>query len=153
MDAVDGVGRHVFEHAVGEHHVDAGLVQPTRVVDDEDLGRQIVRCATHGSSTNCAVVVLGKKQGSKAKIADLDVHVLVEEEVAGLEIAMDDVSLMQVLDGATCLDHESTNLGHGEVLALLDRISERAILTQLQNNISTRVEGEGAVELDDIGMG
>lgn len=65
---------------------------------------------------------------------------------------MYDVTLVQVLDSAACLDHESSDLGHGEVFSLLDRVGERPIFAELEDNVGAGFEGEGAVEFDDIGM-
>lgn len=44
---------------------------------------------------------------------------------------MYDVALVQVFDGTACLYHESSDLGHGEVFSLLDRVGKGAILTEL----------------------
>jgi hypothetical protein len=65
---------------------------------------------------------------------------------------VDNVTLVQVLDSAARLDHESSDLGHGEVFSLLDRVGERPIFAEFKDNVCAGFEGEGAVELDDVGM-
>lgn len=66
---------------------------------------------------------------------------------------MDNIALVQIFDRAAGLDHKAADLGHGEVLALLDGVGQGAILAQLEDHIGAGVKGEGAVELDDVGMG
>jgi len=65
---------------------------------------------------------------------------------------MHNVPLVEVFDGAACLDHEPADLGHGKVFPLLDRIGERAVLAELKNNVGAFDERKCAVELDDVRM-
>lgn len=65
---------------------------------------------------------------------------------------MDDVSLMQIFDSAASLDHESSDLGHGKVFALLDGVGKGTIFAKLKDNEGASFEREGSVEFDDIGM-
>ena len=92
----------------------------------QDLGSQVVGGAAHGGSPLGVHVFPTDKQSSEAKVADLDVHLLVEEQVAGLEVAVDDVAGMQVFDSARDLDDEATDFGHSDVFATLEHVGKRA---------------------------
>src|SRR4051812_266566 len=89
---------------------------------------QVVWCAAHCCPPDSAIVALGDKQRGKTEVTNLDVHVVVQEEVAGLEVSMDDVALVQVFDGAACLDHKPSNFRHGEVFTLLDGVGKGTVL-------------------------
>ena len=60
----------------------------------QNLGGQVVGSTAHGGSSLGVHILSTNKQGSEAKVADLDVHLLVEKQVSGLEVAMDDVARM-----------------------------------------------------------
>lgn len=65
---------------------------------------------------------------------------------------MYDVPLVEVFDGAACLDHESSNFGHGEISSLFDGIGQRAVFAELKNDVGAFDEGKGTVELDNVRM-
>jgi len=93
----------------------------------QNFGCKIVGRAAH-SGTSGTDIVLGDKQRSKAEIADLDVHVSVEEQVAGFEISVDNLAGVKVLDSAAGLDQIPTDFRHGNEATLLDHIGERSII-------------------------
>lgn len=118
----------------------------------EDLWSQIVRSAAHGGPSLDVHVLATDKQSGQAKVTHLDVHVVVEEEIPGFEIPMDNIPRVEVLDGTADLDHESTDLGHGETFSLFEQVGKRATRAELENDIGVVDEGECAVEADDIGV-
>lgn len=65
---------------------------------------------------------------------------------------MYNVSMVEIFDSAADLNHVSSNLREGQVSPLLKHIRQRPIGTQLEHDIGACLEGEGAVEGDDIGM-
>lgn len=58
----------------------------------EDLGGNVVGCAADGF----LALAREANESSETKVADLEIHVAVKEEVAKLEVAMDDRSRMHV---------------------------------------------------------
>jgi hypothetical protein len=92
----------------------------------QNLGGQVVGSAAHGGSSLGVHVLSTNQQGSEAKVADLDVHLLVEKQVSGFEVAMDNIARMQVFDGTRDLDDEATDFGHSDVFATLEHICKRA---------------------------
>ena len=57
------------------------------------LGRDVIR-----RSTDCALLLAVEIElGGQAEVAQLDLHLVVEEQVAQLQISMDDSVLVQVL--------------------------------------------------------
>ena len=60
-------------------------------------------CDVVGSSTDCSLPLsVELKLGSQTEVTNLDLHLVVEEQVAELEISVDDTVAVQVLDG--CAD-------------------------------------------------
>ena len=116
----------------------------------ENLGCDVVGCPTKRSSPIQRIFALREHQGSEAKVANLHVHVVIEEDVAHLQVAMDDVLAMEIFDGPTYLDHESADFRLGQELPLLDHLHQRAVVAELQDHKSRFAESEGSMELDDV---
>jgi len=118
----------------------------------EDFWGEIVGSATHSGSPDSLHILAVDEQGGQAKVTDLDVHVVVEEQVARLQVTMDNVARMQVLDGARDLDNQTADLGHGKRLALLEHVGERATRAQFEDDICALAKGKGAVKANNVGM-
>ena len=88
----------------------------------EDLGGDVVGRSAQGRSPHDLHVLARQEQSSQAKIANLDIHVLVEEDVAHLQVAVDDALHVHVLDGAGNLDRVESHLGFRHTLAPLDHV-------------------------------
>nr|POE89090.1 hypothetical protein CFP56_78673 [Quercus suber] len=78
---------------------------------------------------------------------------LVEEQVAGLEVSVYDVFGVEILGGSANLYDEPSDLGQRELLPFLDHVRQRSIGTELKHDICACGEGEGPVERDDVRMG
>ena len=59
----------------------------------QEFGGYIVWSAAHGCSSQTNLM-LPDQDGCEAKIADFHVHLLVKEDIAGFEVAVDNVSVM-----------------------------------------------------------
>ena len=86
----------------------------------EDFGRDVVRSAADG----LLLLALILKLGGQPEVSKLDLHVLVEEEIAELEVAVDDLVLVQVLERVDDLGEVALHLDLGEPLAALDELVE-----------------------------
>lgn len=65
---------------------------------------------------------------------------------------MYDVSCMQILDGTTSLDDESSDFWHGEVFALLNSVGEGSIVADFKDNVGTCLVREGSMKFDNVRM-
>lgn len=136
--------------------VDARAV--SRAVTAEHLGGEIVRCAAEGCAArvriccgaNCARSRF--HDGCETKVAELGVHICVEEDVAALDVAMDHVTSVEVLDGTAELNEEAADLAHGEELAPSYHVREATINTEFELDVCMLLEREGAVEFHNIVM-
>ena len=121
LDLVGLEGRAAEEEGEADdaHRPDVHLVGvPHRPL--HDLGSDVVGRAAHG-----ALLLLAELQlGGESEVAHLDLHVGVEEDVAELEVAVDDAVAVHVLDCGDELQHEVARLLGGEPLALLDHLAE-----------------------------
>lgn len=69
-------------------------------------------------------------------LTNLDLHVLVEEEVAQLEIAVDDAVVVEVLAALDGLAHKVARLGFRHGLATLVQLEQR--LEDTEEKLDTR---------------
>lgn len=118
----------------------------------QDFRGKVVRGAAHGSPTNGAEIALRDEQGSESEVSHFDIHILIQKQIARLQVSMHNVALVQVFDCAACLNHESSNLRHSKELSLLDCISEGAIRAYFEHHVGTEFERECAVEFNDVWM-
>lgn len=88
--------------------------------------------------------------GGQPEVADLEIHVLVEEDVAHLEVPVDDPIAVHVLEGRDDLEHEVPGLLDGELLPLLDHLAECFVNAELQDDVDVLGVLEDAVELDYV---
>lgn len=116
----------------------------------EDLRGDIVRSPAQGSSPNGVHILASDKQCSQPKVPNLGIHVLVQENVAHLQVTVDDSLAVHVLDSAGNLDGIESDLGFRQALSPFDHIHKRPIRTQLQDEIGAVFKRERPVELDDV---
>ena len=93
-----------------------------------DLGSDVVGSAADG----LALLVGAGQTGGQTKVSDLDVEVLVQEEIAQLEVAMDDVDAVHVSDGVQELLYVVLDLRLRESLPPLDHFVHGLVLAQLE---------------------
>jgi len=77
---------------------------------------------------------------------------MVQEQIPHLEIPMDDIPCVHVFDGSAKLDCVSPYLWEAQTSPLLHHIHDRPIRAEFEDNKSTFLEGEGAMELYDVWM-
>lgn len=77
-------------------------------------------------------------------------HVIVEEDVAELEIPVDDLVLVEVLDPQEDLLHEVSGLRLGDGLSPLVQLHHGASAAELEDDVDKVVVLEVAEELDDV---
>ncbi|PLN78809.1 hypothetical protein BDW42DRAFT_174170 [Aspergillus taichungensis] len=112
----------------------------------DDLGGGVVGAAAAGLEE----VAVGHDV-AEAEIGDLDVFLAVDEEVLGLEVAVDDLVAMAVLHGADDLLEELAGLGV-VAAAPLDEVVEQLALGVLEDHDDVGLGGDDGVEFDDVGM-
>jgi hypothetical protein len=86
-----------------------------RVAVGNDLGGDVVGRATNGLFALFGV----NEESSEAKVADFDLHLVREEEVAELQVAVDNVRLVEGKDDVDDLEEVALRLRLGEILAAL----------------------------------
>jgi hypothetical protein len=115
---------------------------------EEDLWGDIIRSAAY-----CLFALPGAlDECCEAKIADLDVHVCVEEEVAELEIAVDDLVGVHIVAGADELNHEEAGFGLGEAAAAAEHVHEGSTGTEFEGHVDVLVIFEAFLESNNVGV-
>jgi len=104
------------------------------------FGSSVAGTAAGGLEPLAGLVVVGESE-----VYDFDVVAVVEEEVLGLEVAVDDAVLVDVVDACDDLLHEGDGLLLAESLVLDDVVEELAALCVLHDEVDV---GFG---LDDLG--
>ena len=85
-----------------------------------DLGGDVVGSAAHGP-----LFLVGELElGGQAEVADLDVHGAVEEDVAKLEVPVDDPVRVHVLYAGDQLKHEEAGFLCGQSFAFFNHLAE-----------------------------
>lgn len=116
----------------------------------EDFGSNVIRSSAEGRAANGVHVAARYQQRRQAKVANLCIHVRVEEDVAHFQVSVNNAFAVHVLDSAGNLHRVETDLGLGKALSALDHVHERAVGTQLEDEIGAIVEGKGSEKLDDV---
>ena len=90
------------------------------------------------------------QKSGKPKITNLCVHLGIEEDVAHLQISVDNAFAVHVLNRTSDLDRVETDLGLGETFPSLHHIHQGTIGTQFENQVGAPFERKGSQELDNI---
>ena len=118
------------------------------VVLVEDLGSDVVR-----SAELLVEVAVGVVDEGCAEVDDLnlvELFVLLEQDVLGLQVAMHDVGLVAVVDAGEHLLHKDGSIALAELTTLQDLIEEFTALANLSDEVVTLLVLEELVHLDDI---
>lgn len=75
----------------------------------KDFWRNIIWRATERSSSSKSRFLVRNENGSKTKVANLYIHVGIQEEVSHLQIPMYNISLVHVLDRTTKLNCDTSH--------------------------------------------
>ena len=91
-------------------------------------------------------------QGGKTKVTDFDIHVSVEEEIAELEVSVDDLMGVHIVAGADDLDEEKTCFRLGIPFAATKHIHHTAVVAELKSHVHVFVIFKTFLEANDIGV-
>lgn len=91
-------------------------------------------------------------QRSKTKVPHFDIHVSVEEEVAELEVSVDDLMGVHIVAGADDLDEEKTCFRLGIPLAAAEHVHHAAVVTELKGHVHIFIVFKALLKTDNIGM-
>ena len=78
--------------------------------------------------------------GGEAKVAHFDLEVAAQEQVAELEVAVDDVACVHVPDRREQLQHVVLDLGLGQPLPALDQLRQRLQYRQPHQRVNGHLE-------------
>lgn len=88
----------------------------------------------------------------QSKITDLDLQIIVKEKISKLQIAMDNVHVVQVFDAADDLVNVVATFVVSNGFSSLVQLHHRPALAQLQHDIHIERIIEEAMEADDVLM-
>lgn len=91
----------------------------------QDLGSDIVWCPAQCSSA--LLVLLRHNHGCETEVPYFDIHVVVQEKVPHLQVAMGNMALMKVFNSSTELDHNPSYFWQTERLPLPDHVHNGAV--------------------------
>lgn len=112
----------------------------------EHLGRDVVRSPANRAFALAVKVELGRQ----AEVAELELELFVDEQVAQFQISMDDSVLVQVLervDNLLCVIHD---LELVQALASSEQFVERLVRTQFKQDVDALGVFEVVLEADDM---
>jgi hypothetical protein len=120
---------------------------PIRSIE-EHLRGNIVRRPTYRLLPLAGVL----NESRKPKVANLDVHIRVQEEVTKFQIPMDDLVSVHVVACADELDHEKASFGFGESATAAQHVHERSRGAELKRHVDIVIVFEALLEVDDVGV-
>ena len=88
----------------------------------------------------------------KAKVSDDDIAIAVEEEIFQLEIAMNNLLLMDIPDCRNKLGEEFAGIAFSEVSMREDVVEKLASRSIIENNANVFIRLDCFIEPDDAGM-
>ena len=110
--------------------------------------RNIIWCTAY-----CASFLVFKLElGRQTEITRLHLHLLVQEEVAQLQISMDHSMLVHVLDGLKDLLAVALDLELGEPLAALDLLIQGRVAAELHDDVDIIFIFEKVLKLNNVCM-
>ena len=120
---------------------------PADLVAERLLGGDVVGRAQHAPVGGQAL--LGHRAGD-AEVGDLGGALLVDQDVLGLDVAVDDVALVRGAERARDLDRVGDRLGHGQPPEPADAVLERLALDVLEDDVRAAVVLAGVDHADDV---
>ena len=125
-------------------HIDVGGV----ALLEDDLRRHIGHRAANCPPLRAAVLKLGRP----AEIAELDVELIVEKYVLGLDVAVGDPATLEVMDGHQELVKYLAGQSLGQAVVVVQIFEQRPSLRVFQQQIKTIALLDMAEQLDDAGV-
>lgn len=114
----------------------------------EHLGRDVVGCAADGA----LLLSLEVELGCQTKVTQLDHHFVVDEEVAELDVTVDDAVRVEE---PQCTDHlagVTLDLELVQALAPLQQLVETLVLAELEQNVDALAVLEKVLKLRNVLM-
>ena len=115
---------------------------------EKNLGCDVVRCATN----SLLAFSWGFDEGGETEVAYFDVHISVEEDVAKLEVAMNDLVVVHILACANELDHEEASFRFCEAPSTTEHVHEGAIVAELEGHVHVLFVLKAVFEVNDVGV-
>ena len=112
----------------------------------EDLWSQVVR----GSTDSTLSFALVENLGGQSEISNLESHMVREEQVSKLEVAMDDLLGVDVLDGLHQLVDVVAGFDLVKLLTALNQVCQGLICADVQHDVDILLVFEVAIEADDV---
>lgn len=112
----------------------------------EHLGRDVVGRAAH----RLAALVVARQFSGKPEVAELDLHVLGQKQVAQLKVAVDDFVLVQVLHGAPNLHQVHSRLELRDFASPPQQFVKRFVAADFKQNKHVLLILEHVLEADDV---
>ena len=146
--AVEGdvAGEHLEQHDA--EAVDVGLA--VDVVAERLLGGDVVGGAEDAALGGQALLV---ERAGDAEVGDLGGALLVDQDVLGLDVAVDDVAGVGGAEGAGDLDRVGDRLVDGQAAHAADAVLQRLALDVLEDDVRPAVLLAGVDDADDVRVG
>lgn len=114
---------------------------------------QYLWCDVVGRTTDGLLPLAGTlNERGKTKVADLDVHVGIEEKVAKLQITVNDLMSMHIMAGTNELYHEKSGFRLGKNATVVQHAHERAVGAELKGHIDVLFIFKTIHKTNDVGM-
>ncbi len=143
----DLAGEHLVEHDA--QRVDVGLA--VDLVAERLLGRDVVGGAQHAAVRGQALV---DEHARDAEVGHLGRPLGVDQDVLGLDVAVDDAAVVRGAQRAGDLDRVGDRLGDRQAAQAADALLERLALDVLEHDVGRRVAVvallAGVDDLDDV---
>ena len=120
---------------------------PIRSIE-EHLRGDIVRRPTYRLLPLAGVL----NESRKPKVANLDVHICIQEEVTKFQIPGDDLVGVHVVACADELDHEKASFGLGKSATAAQHVHERSRGAEFKRHVDIVIVFEALLEVDDVGV-
>ena len=91
--------------------------------------------------------------GGQTEVSDLALHVVVEEDVAQLEVSVDDLVLVEVENSKENVSHEVSSLRLGDCLPSLVKLHQTSFSADFQDDVDKITIFEVGVEFHQVGVG
>ena len=112
----------------------------------EDLWSQVVR----GSTDSALSFALVENLGGQSEISNLESHMVREEQVSKLEVAVDDLLGVDVLDGLHQLVDVVAGLDLVKLLTAFNQVCQGLIGADVQHDVDILLVFEVSIEADDV---
>jgi len=115
------------------------------------IGLEHLRCEVVGRAANCTLLfALVEDLGCKTEVTDLETHTIGQEEVAQLQVAVDDFARVHILHCFDQLVDVVASFDFMQALAALDKVGKRLVGANIEHDVHVLFVFEVAVEAHHI---